>query len=391
MEKGNNQERINELAFKWMKGIITPEERTEFMEWYNKADEGKAINIPENVSTDELTHGLKMFKNITEKINQETAPVRKLSFIKKQWVRYAAAIIILFGAGTYFFKMVSPKQQLTVNIEPSPVQKDVVAPTSANATIILDDGRNIILDSSDNGLIATQGNIQLTKLDDGQIVYDGKTEKITYNTLINPKGSKVVQITLSDGTKVWLNSESSLRYPTGFSGEERSVEVTGETYFEVAKNQSMPFKVKKDGMEIIVTGTQFNVNAYDEEEKLYVTLLEGSVNVHAGKDKRIVLKPGEQSQQQKNGNLSVVKNVDVEVVTAWKNGKFDFDGKTDIGTIMRQIARWYDLELTFEGTVKHHFSGSISRNVNLSQVLRIMEKTGAVRFQVEGKKVIVKP
>ena len=387
MEQGNNQQRINELAFKWMKGIISPEERIEFMEWYNRSDDGSAINIPGEISADELTHGLSMYNHIS----LEKTPVRKLNILNKSWFRYAAAVIIFLGIGFYFFKTKSPKEQLIVHIEPAPVQKDVIAPTSVNATIILDDGRNIILDSSNNGLIATQGNIQLTKLDDGQIEYKGKTDKITYNTLINPRGSKVIQITLSDGSKVWLNSESSLRYPTGFSGEERIVEVTGETYFEVAKNPSMPFKVMKDGMEIIVTGTQFNVNAYDEEEKLHVTLLEGSVRVSTGKDNMIVLKPAEQSQLNKDGGLTVIKNVDVEVVTAWKNGKFDFDGKTDIGTIMRQIARWYDLELAFEGTVKHHFSGSISRNVNLSQVLKIMEKTGAVKFQVEGKKVIVKP
>jgi transmembrane sensor len=386
METGKDQQRINELAFKWMKGIITPGEREEFMQWYKNADDGQAIAIPEDISTDEVTHGLKIFSGISGNIQTEKAPVRKLS-----WLRYAAAIIIIAGVGAYFFNSGTKKEQLTVKIEPARAQKDVAAPTSVNAIITLGDGRKIVLDSSGNGLLATQGNIQLTKVNDGEIVYNGDADKISFNTLANPRGSKVIQITLADGTRVWLNSESSIRYPTGFKGDERVVEVTGETYFEVAKNPSMPFRVRKNGMEIMVTGTHFNVNAYDEEEKMKITLIEGSVRVTSATNNSVTLKPGQQSQLTRDGSLSLVKDVDVDGVTAWKDGKFMFDGKTDIGTIMRQIARWYDLEVNYEGQIKTHFSGSISRSANLSQVLKKIETTGMINFQVEGKKVIVKP
>ena len=386
METGKNQQRINELAFKWMKGIITPEEREEFMQWYNNADDTKAITIPEDVSADELTHGIKIFSGISTNIQTEKAPVRKLP-----WLRYAAAAVIILGIGAYFFRPETKKEELTVQIDPAPVPHDVAAPATVNAIITLEDGKKIVLDSSGNGLLATQGNIQLKKLSDGEIVYEGEADKISYNTLLNPRGSKVIQITLADGSRVWLNSESSIRYPTGFSGDERVVEVTGETYFEVAKNPSKPFKVRKNGMEILVTGTHFNVNAYDEEEKLKVTLIEGAVRVTSAASNTVTLKPGQQSQLKNDGSLSLVKDVDIESVTAWKDGKFIFDGKTDIGTIMRQIARWYDVDVTYEGQIKSHFSGSISRSVTLSQVLRKMESTRLINFHVEGKKIIVKP
>ena len=386
METGKDQHRINELAFKWMKGIITTEEREEFMQWYNNADDGNAITIPEGISSDEVTHGLKMYSSISANMQTEKACVKRLP-----WLRYAAAVIIILGVGAYFFKPGSKKEQLTVKIEPAPVQKDVAAPTSVNAIVTLEDGRKIVLDSSGNGLLATQGNIHLTKVNDGQIVYNGEADKISFNTLANPRGSKVIQITLADGSKVWLNSESSIRYPTGFRGDERVVEVTGETYFEVAKNPSMPFKVRKNGMEIMVTGTHFNVNAYDEEEKMKITLLEGAVRVTSATNNTITLKPGQQSQVKTDGSLSLLKDVDIDGVIAWKDGKFMFDGKTDIGTIMRQIARWYDLEVNYEGQIKSHFSGTISRSANLSQVLKKIETTGMINFQVEGKKVTVKP
>ena len=236
-----------------------------------------------------------------------------------------------------------------------------------------------------------QGNVQLTKLHDGQIVYKGSSNEITYNTLINPRGSKVIQITLSDGTKVWLNSESSMRYPTAFTGSERVVEVTGETYFEVAKNPVMPFHVRKDGMEVTVLGTHFNLNTYAEEFDMKVTLLEGAVQVTSGEKDMVQLKPGEQSQLNNDGQLTMVKSVDMEGVMAWKNGKFDFGEKTDIGTIMRELARWYKLDLEYKGQFYHHFGGSISRDVNLSQVLKVLEATGGVHFEVSGNKVVVKP
>ena len=386
MQTGKNQQRINELAYKWMNGTITDEERAEFMQWYNGADDGSAIEIPAEISADELTHGLKIYNSISKNLVTTETPVRKIS-----WVRYAAAIIIILCAGTYFFISNQKKDELTVHLEPAPVQKDIAAPTAVNAIITVENCKKIILDSSGNGLLAMQGNVQLSKLSDGEIVYKGDADKISFNTLVNPRGSKVIQIALADGTKVWLNSESSIRYPTGFNGNERVVEVTGETYFEVSKNPSMPFKVRKNGTEIVVTGTQFNVNAYHEEEKMKVTLIEGGVRVTSATNKTVTLVPGQQSQMKADGSILLVKDVDIEGVTAWKDGKFIFDGKTNIETIMRQIARWYDIEIAYDGKINSHFAGSISRSANLSQVLKKIETTEMIHFQIEGRKVIVKP
>jgi ferric-dicitrate binding protein FerR (iron transport regulator) len=201
----------------------------------------------------------------------------------------------------------------------------------------------------------------------------------------------VVNIVLTDGTKVWLNSESSIRYPATFTGNERVVEITGETYFEVARNEAMPFRVKKDGMIVTVLGTHFNVNTYEEEGDMKVTLLEGSVQVSSAKiQSSIHLEPGQQSQLNNNGKLTVSKNVNTDDIVAWKNGKFQFGEKSDIGTIMRMLARWYDVDVEYEGTINRHFGGSISSDVNLSRVLKVLETTGDVSFKVEGKKVTVK-
>jgi ferric-dicitrate binding protein FerR (iron transport regulator) len=378
-----------------MAGTITSEERAEFMEWYNGADDGQPLDIPKEFATDELTHSFRMYKAIYEKSKEmreraEAVPVHRIHFLRTAWFRYSAAIILVLAVGVYVFNSKGTTDQVTGQTEQAPARRDVKPPTSVHAMITLADGSKVILDSVSDGTVVMQGNVHIKKLHDGQIVYTGESSnEITYNILNNPAGSKVVQITLSDGTKVWLNSKSSLRYPTAFTGAERLVEVTGETYFEVAANRT-PFHVKKDGMEIKVLGTHFNINAYEEEEKIKVTLLEGSLVVSSPSGS-VQLEPHEQSQLNSDDQLLLVKGVDTEGVMAWKNGKFDFGEKTDIGTIMRQLARWYNLELEYKGTISQHFGGSISRDVNLSQVLKILETTGGVRFEVEGNKVTVMP
>lgn len=384
------QQRIEDLARKWMSGTITPEEITEFMTWYNTADDGQPLNLPSEFAADEVSHGMRMFKNIyeTTHLTEKKSTVHRIHFLRTAWVRYAAAIILVLGVGIYFFST-NKKTNENVAVVAS-AANDVKPPSSVNAIITLADGSNIVLDSAANGAIATQNNVVVKKIDDGRIVYEGTTNETAYNTLSNPRGSRVIQMTLADGTKVWLNAASAIRYPTAFNGKERIVEVTGESYFEVSKDPSKPFKVKKGDLEIQVVGTHFNVNAYDEEERLEVTLLEGAVQVKAGNAQNVQLQPGEQSQLTRSGNLTKTAGVDVEAVMAWKNGIFDFGIKSDGYSIMRQLSRWYDIEPEYKGVFKTHFGGTISRHVNLSEVLKVLEATG-VRFEVNGKKVIVVP
>lgn len=190
---------------------------------------------------------------------------------------------------------------------------------------------------------------------------------------------------MQDGTKVWLNAESSIRYPVAFAGNERKVFVTGETYFEVAKDKSKPFRVVSDDITVEALGTQFNVNAYTNEPYLAATLAEGSVRI-TNRDNKKILKPGEQAQVA-NSSLIVVA-ADVEDVTAWKNNLFKFSG-TSLEEIMRQVERWYDAEVEFKDNINLHLNARIERDVPVSKLLHILEQTGQVHFKVEGEKIMV--
>jgi len=191
---------------------------------------------------------------------------------------------------------------------------------------------------------------------------------------------------------VWINVGSSLTYPTAFTGKERKVKITGEAYFEVAHNAGVPFIVQHNGLTVSVLGTHFNVNTYEDEAAERVTLLEGSVRVNKNSLSQL-LKPGQQARINNNGinDIKVLNDVNIDEVMAWKDGKFRFGENTDIGTIMRQISRWYNVDIEYKGSVNQRFWGSISKDVNVSQVLKILEATGGVKFKVEGNKIIVMP
>ncbi|MGN6532519.1 MAG: FecR family protein [Ginsengibacter sp.] len=307
--------------------------------------------------------------------------------------RIAAAVIVIFllGSGVYYlFNRNATKEVVKTN---APVREDIAAPASAHAIITLANGERIVLDSVKNGTLAMQGNVNIKKLSDGQIGYTGTSDKIEYNTLSNPKGSKIINLTLSDGSKVWLNSESSLRFPAAFAGHERKVEITGEAYFEVARNATMPFKVLKGETVITVLGTHFNVNAYEDESALKVTLLEGSVQVKH-QTSIVKIKPGQQAEVPNHADPLnkpiLVETVDGDKVMAWKNGLFEFDN-TDLATIMRQVSRWYDVEVVYDGKSRDaRFGGGLSKGLPLSNVLKLMEANG-VRFKLEGKVLRVIP
>lgn len=267
----------------------------------------------------------------------------------------------------------------------------MTAPAINRATIQLANGQIVYLDSTANGIVATQSNVQLKKLADGNITYNGSstTPTVSYNTLTNPRGSKVINITLNDGSRVWLNAGSSVTYPVAFAGRERKVSIIGEAYFEVAHNAAMPFKVIKENMEVTVLGTHFNVNAYDDESDIKVTLLEGRVKMSILHNQWAMMKPGEQAVATDAGKLEIKKGIDMEMVMAWKNGEFQFGEATSIADIMKQLARWYDVDIEYKAMVTGHIGGVISRDVNISQVLKMLEMTGGVKFDVEGRKMVV--
>jgi len=301
----------------------------------------------------------------------------------------AAAVIGIACTGAYLLlSQQSKKKHEAISSLPI-IKKDIPAPVSSNAILTLANGQTIVLDSASNGSLARQGNTVVEKLADGQIVYRGKaTAVMEYNILTVPKGSKIATITLEDGTRVWLNAASSLKYPVAFTGAERKVEISGEAYFEVAHNKAMPFKVQKDATQITVLGTHFNINSYDDEPAIKVTLLEGAVKINKG-NVVAILKPGQQAKIA--ADIKTDAGVDTDEVLAWINGKFQFGEAADIASVMKQLSRWYDVDVEYKGAVNGHIGGTISRNENVSQVLKMLEMTGAVTFKIAEKKVIVMP
>jgi ferric-dicitrate binding protein FerR (iron transport regulator) len=316
------------------------------------------------------------------------------------WRKWAVAAVLLLIAGKFIFQLTGSG---SIPVKASPIQAPAVAatdrpPGTQNAILTLGDGTRITLDSAANGNLAQQGNTKVIKLN-GQIAYasNGKTagEEPLLNTISTARGNQYMLI-LSDGTKVWLNAASSMRFPTAFKGNERKVEITGEAYFEIAKDAAMPFKVIAGGGEIRVLGTHFNVNAYGDESTVKTTLLEGAVAVQK-ENARLVLSPGQQAkfrpQTQSPGSgspITLIRDVDTGHETAWKDGFFWFDN-TDLPTLMRQVARWYDVEVEFKGNVtEDSFSGKVSRSVPLSRLLKVLEQY-EINFKVEGKKIIISP
>ncbi|MBD1394735.1 FecR family protein [Mucilaginibacter glaciei] len=308
------------------------------------------------------------------------------------WTKLAAAAIVLFflsfGAYLYLYQTKAPVKTLVAK---NKVALHDALPGSSKALLTLANGNTIILDNAKNGTLAKQGNTLVNKTDDGKLVYNlsnigDKDAAVSINTITTPRGGEY-QIILPDGTKVWLNAASSLKFPTRFTGNSRDVEITGEAYFEVTKNKLMPFKVKTNRAEIEVLGTHFNVMAYDDESLMKTTLLEGAVNIKSGTS-TYKLKPGEQAQVNATGNTNVTNNIDVDDEVAWKNGIFQFrDAGIDV--ILRQASRWYDIDITYKGKLTtKELNGRISRNVKASALLSMLNYSGA-NLHIEGKHIIV--
>jgi ferric-dicitrate binding protein FerR (iron transport regulator) len=331
----------------------------------------------------------------------QSRPVHRVHFMRK-WGWVAASVILMLGIGVYL---------LTTNTKKTPppvavVQAADIAPGKNGAVLTLADGTLVVLDSLGNGVVATQNGTQV-KLQGGALAYDATAAakgEVAYNTMTTPKGRQF-QVTLPDGTKVWLNAASSISYPTAFTGNERPVSLTGEAYFEVAKNPKMPFVVnihlsdeenlgpRKAKIEVL--GTHFNVNAYDNEPTIKTTLLEGSVKVVNGQlsmvnTKTAILKPGEQAVLAPNSPLTIDHSPDINKVMAWKNGLFNFEGAS-LAEIMQQIERWYDIEVAYEKAIPDiEFEGKMTRDVPLNDLLKMLERSD-IHFRIAGRKLTVLP
>lgn len=335
----------------------------------------------------------KMVKNqIRQKLNDHIhieKSIRPFAYLK--WS--AAAILILgVAAGLYFTAGYQKKQQLATAL--GSLKENTVLPGSNKAVLTLADGSVVNLENVQKTKGINQGNTSLVNSKDGLLVYtanrsgDKEADKL-YNKISIPRGGQY-QLKLPDGTQVWLNSASTLRFPTRFSGNERNVELTGEAYFEVAKNKNMPFKVRVNQVEVKVLGTHFNIMAYDDEQSINTTLLEGSVNV-SGNMQHTLIRPGQQARFKKTAGSLNVEEVNLAEAVAWKNGNFLF-ADDDIETIMRKISRWYDVDVEYRGNLTDkNFAGSISRSENVSEVLKTLELTGTIHFKMEGRRIIVMP
>jgi transmembrane sensor len=320
-------------------------------------------------------------------------PEKSSFFSIRRW-SVAAALILLFLSVGLFLRSQNVEEKPVIAKTKQLRFKNDVKPGDNKAVLTLEDGSQIVLDDAKNGLLTHRGNIRVTKNREGQLIYHiaGNTihpAKIEYNTLTTPLGGQY-QIVLPDGSKAWLNAGSSLRFPTVFAGKERSVELNGEAYFEIAKNRSMPFKVRARGMEVKVLGTHFNIMAYEDEREINTTLLEGSVEVFKGSGK-ITLEPGQQASLNKNTGHMNVSEADLEQAVAWKNGFFIFNNE-NIQSIMRKVSRWYNIDVAYKGNLNNKdFVGTISRDKNVSELLRMLELTGAIHFTIDGRRITVMP
>ena len=303
----------------------------------------------------------------------------------------AAAVVLLLGVGTLW--VVSRKPHPGAPRTLAQATSAPVHPASDKAILQLGNGGTIILDSAHTGVLASQGGIRVIKTDSGQLRYQGSsTGAVVYNQISTPRGGQY-QLVLPDGSKIWLNAASSIRFPTAFTGGQRIVSITGEAYFEIAPDKTKPFSVRAGGVTVDVLGTHFDVMAYADEAATKTTLLEGSVRVKKGAEERL-LSPGQQALAETGLNAGAsasvlsVENVDTAQAVAWKNGLFEFD-HLDLGTIMRQISRWYDVDVDYEADYSgSKFSGGINRSLNLSVVLRMLDKDG-IHSRLENGKVIL--
>lgn len=397
----NNEPILGVLYKMHQQQPLTPEEEAMLNSWLRETDnaEGMLNHLQENRELVEYLKGrlneentlraLERFRSMafahtgSSEVEAATTETQKRSRYPV-W-GWAAAILVIAVASFALWKMHKPVHKADTPVLANNQQQDAL-PGSDRAILTLASGEKIGLDSSRKNIVQ-QNDFNVTNRD-GQLDYTGSSPVVEEHTLSTPRGGQY-KLLLPDGTTVWLNAASSITYPTAFTGDNRTVKVSGELYFEVAKDKSRPFHVLANGMEVEVLGTHFNINAYNDEPAIKTTLLEGSVKVTKNAES-VILKPGQQASISHSSHISNPIPVETDEVMAWKNGTFFFN-RTPFSEVMRQLSRWYDVDVLYEKEIPHiNFGGEMKRDLKLSQVLEGFDKMG-VQFRIEGKKLIVAP
>lgn len=383
---------IASLIYKQKEFLPLTETEEKHLQQWLLADAGNATLLQQLQQPQTLANEVQQLRQYpTQQAWQQLQAQLNLPGTQHQPARYylkqllaAAAVVLLLASAAWL--LIKPKA--TDTAKPVLAYHNDVAPGGNKAILTLADGRHITLDSAGNGQLAQQGQVVITT-QNGQLTYQatGKETTLIYNTVSTPRGGQY-QLLLPDGSKVWMNAASSLRFPAAFTGKEREVELSGEAYFEIAQQASKPFIVKLNDTRVTVLGTQFNVMAYAEEEDSRTTLVEGLVKVDKAQQ-TLLIQPGQQARAGKT--LRLQANADIEEALAWKNGRFQFGEQTSIQDIMRQIANWYDVEVVLHGNITSHIGGRESRSVTLAHLLKVLETTGVVRFSIEDRRVHVYP
>ncbi|PVD50639.1 hypothetical protein DC498_18770 [Terrimonas sp.] len=393
-----DKERFSYLLEKHFQKTISPSERKELSQIMRRLQPDAALEEWMHEKWHSFSPGEKLEEDETEQyfdsimaaaneIDERSPRSHHIAFTRsRRWLSVAAILLIgLSGSLAYLFIQ---KPAGSVHEQATIIPKQDIAPGGNFATLTLADGTKVILDSAVNGIVAEQGNTKVIKLGNGEIKYEHSKSlgKVLFNTMTTPAGGQY-HLLLPDGTGVWLNAASSVTYPTVFTGKERMVSVTGEAYFEVTRNAAMPFKVKTGEQVIEVLGTHFNVNAYSDENTVNTTLAEGKISI-TDKGKTMLLQPGQQAQNNRSGNLVLIQHPDIDETLAWKDGLFRFNG-TGIEAIMRQVSRWYNVEVIYKDKITEQFVAEIPRNVKVSKLLELLELTKQVHFTIDNRTITV--
>ena len=338
---------------------------------------------------------LERIKSDARFINQtdeqdEDKPVSKWY---NNWIKVAAILIFFSTVGFYF--LFNGYHKVTNQDNLAAAKSSEILPGNTKATLTLANGKVILLDNVADGTLTKSGRTVINKAHNEGLVYNTQADNnktvpstdTVYNTLTTPRGGEY-KVKLPDGTNVWLNSSSSLSYPIEFAGNERYVKLTGEAYFEVAKNKDKPFYVCANNVCVKVLGTHFNIAAYNDDAELTTTLLEGSVLITKNSKQRL-LAPGQQAVIRNNADLISVADASINQVMAWKNGYFVFNDD-NINTIMKKLSRWYDVDIEYQGSFENlRFGGTFYRSKSIKELLNNLEKIGKVHFKITGRRIIV--
>jgi transmembrane sensor len=402
-----NEAKLKRLLQDYFNNTINHADCMELLEYLKNADAGK---IEAYISEDllKLDEGPELvpsqardiwkqitsdarYTNIAVHVTDNLSPTIKL--YRRTWFRVAATLLVFLAVGLIFFnrqfsRPVASKRYIKHE------NTIVILPGSTKATLTTANGEVLVLEQAANGLIAKSGNIKVLKTHSGQIIYNLKDQKplssvqqVSYNTLTTPRGGEY-QVVLADGTKIWLNASSSITYPTVFNNKERRVKLSGEAYFEVAKDARKPFYVNTANGQIRVLGTHFNISAYSDDEVTSTTLLEGAVQVTKNQSSSL-LKPGQQASISYGSDYIKVTEAKIDEVMAWKNGYFVFD-EDNIADIMKKVARWYDVDVQYHGpTDDQKFGGTFHRSKSITELLHYLEKIGNIHFLITGRRITV--